>query len=183
MALVSPAPMCTVPLTAFPGSTIIHATTNETETAQAFVDRLPCTVSVSGTGLDFCGRMPLSLPYGQEQVHHGWTNGDMNYNPGGGWFAVPFNGEEDSMRYGDQVNMGRVDAGDLPRLHELDGSFQVRIELDDQERSFERTWSCSWGRPASRVTPPTWWRPLPREQTRWPCSPVRSPLPLATRHP
>lgn len=113
------------------GSTIIHATTNETGTAQAFVGRLPCTVSVSGTGLDFCGRMPFSLPYEQSQVHHGWTNGDVNYNPGGGWFAVLFDGEEDSARYGDQVSMGRVDAGDLPLLHELDGSFQVRIELED----------------------------------------------------
>lgn len=113
------------------GDTIVHVQTNDTQTAQAFVGKLPCTIGVSGTGLDFCGRMPFSLPYDQSQVHHGWTNGNVNYNPGGGWFAVLFSGEEQSGRYGDQVIMGRVDPADLPLLSRLDGSYQVRIELDD----------------------------------------------------
>ncbi len=110
--------------------TLVHAKLNDTETAQAFAAKLPTQVGVSGTGMDFCGRMPFSLPYEQDQVHHGWTNGDLNYNPGGGWFAVLFDGQEVSGRYGDQVNMGQVDAADLQLLHGLGGTYQVRVELE-----------------------------------------------------
>lgn len=111
------------------GMTLVHAETNDAPTARAFLRKLPCTIHVSGTGMDFCGRIPFSLPYEQEQVHRGWTNGDVNYNPGGGWFAVLYDGAERSQRYGDQVTMARVDEADLPALRALDGSFDARIEL------------------------------------------------------
>lgn len=109
------------------GETAVHAVLNDTETARAFADRLPVRVRVSGTGIDFCGQMPFSLPYEDAQVKHGWTNGDVNYNPGGGWFAVLFDDEENSRRYGDQVNMGRV-TDPLSVLHGLSGSYEVLVE-------------------------------------------------------
>ena len=111
------------------GDTVIRAELNDTETAQAFAAKLPVAIGVSGTGVDFCGQMPFSLPYEDAQVHHGWTNGDVNYNPGGGWFAVLYGGEEDSMVYGDQVIMGRIVDDDLPLIQKLSGSYDVRIEL------------------------------------------------------
>jgi len=111
------------------GSVVVEATLNDTATAQAFAAKLPATVSVNGTGIDFCGQMPFSLPYEDAQVHHGWTNGDLNYNPGGGWLALLYGGEEDSMRYGDQVIMGRVEGDDLARVRQLSGSYDLRIEL------------------------------------------------------
>ena len=110
------------------GHTTVKATLNDSATARAFAAKLPTTVSVSGTGIDFCGPMPFSLPYEDEQVHHGWTNGDLNYNPGGGWLALLYGGEEDSMRYGDQVIMGRVEGEDLERVSALSGSYDLRIE-------------------------------------------------------
>lgn len=115
------------------GDTKVLAELNDTETAQTFSSRLPLTVQVSGTGVDFCGRMPFSLPYEQGQVHRGWTNGDVNYNPGGGWLAVLYDGEEGSMRYGDQVVMGRIASEDLPRMQELAGSYDLVIERAEEE--------------------------------------------------
>lgn len=76
------------------GNTDVYGELNDTETAKAFAEHLPTTVHVNGTGIDFCGQMPFELPYDEEQVHHGWTNGDINYNPGGGWFAVLFDDEK-----------------------------------------------------------------------------------------
>ncbi len=109
------------------GEATIQAELNDTETARSFAASLPTTIHVSGTGIDFCGRMPFELPYEEAQVHSGWTNGDMNYNPGGGWFALLFDDEENSMRYGDQVNMGRV-IGPLDVFHTLTGSYDLLIE-------------------------------------------------------
>ena len=112
------------------GDTTITGKLNDTDTAKAFAERLPLTITVSGTGIDFCGRMPGSLPYEPSQVHNGWRNGDINYNPEGGWFAILFDDEEHSERYDDQVVMGRV-TDSLDVFHALRGSYDVRIELAD----------------------------------------------------
>ncbi|MGI6032125.1 MAG: cyclophilin-like fold protein [Coriobacteriales bacterium] len=110
------------------GKTEVIAELNDTETARAFASHLPTTIHVNGTGVDFCGRMPFSLPYEESQVHRGWTNGDVNYNPGGGWFAVLYDDEESSTAYGDQVVMGRIADKDLPRIRALAGSYDLVIE-------------------------------------------------------
>ncbi|MGI6217386.1 MAG: cyclophilin-like fold protein [Coriobacteriales bacterium] len=111
------------------GDTAVTAELNDTETASAFASHLPVTIHVNGTGIDFCGRMPFSLPYEESQVHRGWTNGDVNYNPGGGWFAILYDGEEDSKTYGDQVVMGRIAEEDLARIRSLSGSYDVQVEV------------------------------------------------------
>lgn len=109
------------------GETTVQAELNDTDTARAFAAALPMAIHVSGTGIDFCGRMPVELPYEESQVGRGWVNGDVNYNPGGGWFALLFDDEEGSACYGDQVNMGRV-IGPLDVLHELSGSYDLVVE-------------------------------------------------------
>ena len=109
------------------GDVSVPAELNDTATALAFSQKLPATIRVSGTGIDFCGRMPFELPYEEARVGRGWANGDVNYNPSGGWFAVLFDDEESSSRYGDQVNMGRV-TGPLDALRGLSGSYDLTIE-------------------------------------------------------
>lgn len=109
------------------GATVVAAELNDTDTARSFAEKLPTTIHVGGTGIDFCGQMPFELPYEKSQVGRGWSNGDVNYNPSGGWFALLFDGEEDSDRYGDQVNMGRV-TDPLDTLHALSGSYDLVIE-------------------------------------------------------
>lgn len=110
------------------GDVVIPGVLNDGETAQAFAKHLPAHIHVSGTGIDFCGQMPFSLPYDEAEVHNGWTNGDINYNPHGGWFAVLFDDEEKSQRYDDQLIMGRVE-GSLDVLHTLQGSYDLFIEV------------------------------------------------------
>lgn len=119
--------MSEISITLHFGDTPVSGVLNGTETARAFARELPCRIRVSGTGVDFCGQMPFKLPYRAEQVQHGWKNGSINYNPGGGWFAVLFDGEEGSHRYGDQVNMGQVTCP-LEVLHGLSGSYELLVE-------------------------------------------------------
>ena len=71
--------------------------------------------------------MEQSFPYDAAQVGYGWSNGDINYNPGGGWFAVFFDGEDTSGSYGDQLNMGRLDDGAIETLRGLKGSYDITI--------------------------------------------------------
>ena len=113
------------------GDTKVRAELNDTDTAEAFYEKLPLTIAVNGTGLDFCGRIPVTLPYEQNQVHNGWKNGDVNYNPQGGWFAVLHSGEEESSIYDDQVVMGRIVDDDLKVLQDLNGSFDLIIEKEE----------------------------------------------------
>ena len=113
------------------GDAKVHGVLDGTETARAFAEHLPTRIRVSGTGIDFCGSMPFSLPYEEERVGFGWSNGDINYNPDGGWFAILFDDEANSKRYGDQVNMGRVtDALDV--FLSLSGSYDVLIEREGE---------------------------------------------------
>lgn len=113
------------------GDVEARGTLNDGETARAFAERLPTTIRVSGTGIDFCGQMPFALPYDEADVHNGWTNGDINYNPHGGWFALLYDDEENSARYGDQLVMGRVE-GSLDALRALGGSYDLRIEVEKE---------------------------------------------------
>ncbi len=101
---------------------------NETETARAFARLLPQTIAMSGTGIDLCGPMPAELPYDSVLVHHGWKDGDVNYNPEGGWLALFFDDEENSLRFGDQLTIGHIE-GSLDVLRGRAGRYLVRIEL------------------------------------------------------
>lgn len=109
------------------GDTAVPGVLNDSETARAFAERLPVTIPMSGVGVDYCGRMPFDLPYDETDIHRGWHDGDINFNPGGGWFAVLFDDERNSRRYGDQLTMGRVE-GSLEPLRSLRGSFDVLVE-------------------------------------------------------
>ena len=113
------------------GSVTVRGMLNDTKTAQAFAAKLPARIRVSGSGVDFCGPMPFDLPYENDQVHFGWHDGDINYNPGGGWFAVLHSGQQDSHGYGDQVVMGRIAEEDLDAVRSLSGSFDVIVKEEE----------------------------------------------------
>ena len=61
------------------GDTVIPGVLNDGETAQALVKMLPYKVRVSRYSHDFCGVMDDALPYKEEEVHHGWLNGDIDF--------------------------------------------------------------------------------------------------------
>lgn len=111
------------------GDVALKGTLNDTETARTFASVLPVTISVSSSGMDFCGKIGLSLPYEESQIGYGWRDGDINYNPHGGWFAVFYGGQNQSESYGDQVNMGSLDDDGVHVLDQLNGSRDVTIKV------------------------------------------------------
>lgn len=109
------------------GDVTVSAQLNDTAAARAFAALLPVTVRMSASAVGICGAAPFGLPADYASIHRGWANGDVNYNPGGGWLAVFFDDEENSRRYGDQLTIGRV-TGPLAPLRALFGAYDVLIE-------------------------------------------------------
>lgn len=110
------------------GDTVIPATLNDSETAQAFIKMLPYTVRVNRYSHDFCGVMQKPLPYKEENVHYGWLNGDIDFARDSDYFTILFEDEKNSEQYGHQINIGKIDC-ELSVISSLEGSFEVRIEL------------------------------------------------------
>lgn len=110
------------------GDTVIPATLNNSETAQALVAMLPYTVRVNRYSHDFCGVMQNPLPYKEENVHFGWLNGDIDFARDSNYFTILFEDEKNSEQYGHQINIGKIDC-ELSVISNLQGSFDVRIEL------------------------------------------------------
>lgn len=111
------------------GDVTVRATLNETPAARALAERLPLTLRMCASTVGCCGALPFSLPADPALVHRGWMDGDLNYNPSGGWLAIFFDDERNSMRYGDQLTIGRVD-GPLEVLRALDGRLDVLLSLE-----------------------------------------------------
>lgn len=115
------------------GDTEIPGILNDSTAAQELISMLPYTVRMNRYSHDYCGVMddPLS-DYTEEDVHYGWLNGDIDFAEDGNYFTILFTDEEESTRYGSQVNIGVIDC-ELERIAALDGSYDVRIELADEE--------------------------------------------------
>ena len=113
------------------GDVAVRAMLNDTPAARALAERLPLTLRMCASTVGCCGALPFSLPAGPGFVHRGWTDGDLNYNPAGGWLAIFFDDERNSMRYGDQLTIGRVE-GPLEPLRALEGRLDALIETDER---------------------------------------------------
>ena len=92
------------------GDIVIPGMLNDSETAQALIAKLPYTQHVSRYSHDFCG-VTEDLPYNEEEEHYGWLNGDIDYAT-----DAPYIG---------------VITCPLADIAELDGSYDVLIELDE----------------------------------------------------
>lgn len=112
------------------GDTVIPGVLNDSETAKALIEKLPITQHVSRYSHDFCG-VTEDLPYKEEDVHYGWLNGDIDYATDAPYFTILFEDEDDSEQYGYQVNIGVITC-QLSEIAELEGSFDVRIELAEE---------------------------------------------------
>lgn len=110
------------------GDIVIPGILNDGYTAQELIKRLPMTVRVNRYSHDFCGVMADPLPYQEEDVHYGWLNGDIDFARDGNYFTILFEDEENSEIYGHQINLGVIDC-ELSRIANLQGSYEVRIEL------------------------------------------------------
>ncbi len=108
------------------GTVAIPVELNASATARALAERLPLSLRVSGSSVGCCGRLPFSLPYGPDELHGGWSDGDLNYKPAGDWLALFFDDEENSGRYRGQVTLGHAQ-GPLGALRGLAGGCTVRV--------------------------------------------------------
>ena len=112
------------------GDTVLPGILNDCDTAKALIEMLPYTVHMNSYSHDFCGVMPDSLPYNEDEVHYGWLNGDIDYAIDAPYFTILHSDEDISERYGYQVNIGVLDC-ELSQIRELTGSYDVLIELAD----------------------------------------------------
>ena len=112
------------------GDTLITGVLNDSETAQALIEKLPVEQHVNRYSHDFCG-ITEDLPYKEEEVHYGWLNGDIDYAINAPYFTILFEDEDVSEQFGDQVNIGVITTP-LSEIAALEGSYDVRIELAEQ---------------------------------------------------
>lgn len=112
------------------GDTVIPGVLNNSETAKALIEKLPMTQSVNRYSHDFCG-VTEELPYNADEEHYGWLNGDIDYATDAPYFTILFEDEDVSEQYGNQVNIGVITCP-LEKIADLDGSFDVRIELAEE---------------------------------------------------
>ncbi len=120
------------------GDTVIPGILNDCDTAQALIEKLPYTVHMNSYSHDFCGVMPDELPYNEEEVHYGWLNGDIDYAIDAPYFTILHSDEDNSEQYGYQVNIGVITC-ELSRIRELEGNYDVLIELDETAEDEQNT--------------------------------------------
>ncbi len=89
------------------GSTEIPAVLNSSTPAKALIAMLPYTVKLHKYAHDYCGVM-TALPYEQNELRNGWSNGDIAFAADGNYFAILYKDEEISQQYGNMVTLGRL---------------------------------------------------------------------------
>jgi len=115
----------TTPVTITIGSTVIHASLNDTVAGRALAKQLPYMVSGTRAQYDYCCVAKESLPTDPAELQDGWTNGDILH--GGGWFSILFDGEKQSKSYTDLMIVGRIDEGYLDKVKKLGSSITLTM--------------------------------------------------------
>lgn len=90
--------------------TVIPAMLNDTVAAQDFKKRLPFTAAGHRSAVDYCCRLASGI-FDPAQTQSGWKNGDISL--AGGWFAVLFDGKENSSDYRGMMVIAHIDEKDL----------------------------------------------------------------------
>lgn len=111
------------------GPTTITATLNGIISARDSISKLPYTVRVSRSCVDYCGVLPQPLKNDKAEAQPGWKKGEISYIPSTDYIAFFFDGEDESASYGySQHIVGKVD--DLSALDAWpQGSITVKIEI------------------------------------------------------
>lgn len=113
------------------GDTVIPAVLNDSVSAQALIETMPFTVSMTRGSADFYASMEEPLEYSQEDVHNGWQNGDIGFDSSGNYLTIFHSGEDTSENIGNQVTLGHV--SDLSLLGSLGASIQANFALADTQ--------------------------------------------------
>ncbi len=104
----------------------IPAMLNDTAAALDFKKRMPFTVSGYRSAVDY-GCTAAIGRYDPTETQNGWKNGDISL--AGGWFAVLFDGEEQSKSYPGMMVIAHIDEEHLPRVKELPDNVKFTVTL------------------------------------------------------
>ncbi len=114
--------------------TVIPAALNDTVAAQDFKKRLPFTVSGHRLAVDYCCRLAVdyccrlaSGIFDPAETQSGWKNGDISL--AGGWFAVLFDGEENSSDYRGMMVIAHINEENLELVKSLPASVRFTVKL------------------------------------------------------
>lgn len=108
------------------GGTAVTAVLDNSETTQAFIDRLPLTISMSRyADREYYAAIP-ELPENGEDIPD-FENGDITYYTAGKSLAVFF-GNAESSSQGDLIRMGRI-TSDLAVFDDMADTLEVTIKL------------------------------------------------------
>lgn len=116
------------PVTLTIGDKTFNAVLNETTAAKDLISRLPVTVELFNSDNDYCGGITPPLEYEEDEVQHGYKNGDLAFWTAGDDFVIFVKDEELSANTGDLVIIGNI-VNDIDKLQNLDGTIDVLIDL------------------------------------------------------
>jgi hypothetical protein len=106
---------------------IIPAILNDTLAAREFKRRLPFTVSGYRAEVDYCCSAACGI-FDPTETQSGWKNGDISL--AGGWFAVLFDGEEQSQAYHNMMIIAHIDEEDLNLVKELPDNVKFVVDIN-----------------------------------------------------
>ncbi|WKY44352.1 cyclophilin-like fold protein [Eubacteriaceae bacterium ES2] len=105
---------------------MIKAVLSDTVAAQDFKKRMPFKVSGYRSELDYCCTVACRI-FDPTETQEGWKNGDISL--AGGWFAVLFNGQEQSQAYKNMMIIAHIDEDNLHLVKELPQTVKFVVEL------------------------------------------------------
>jgi hypothetical protein len=106
---------------------IIPAMLNDTLAAREFKKRLPFKVSGYRAEVDYCCSAACGR-FDPTETQSGWKNGDISL--AGGWFAVLFDGEEQSHSYHNMMIIAHIDEEDLHLVKDLPDNVKFVVDID-----------------------------------------------------
>ena len=108
--------------------TDIHAKLYDNAAANAFLDLLPYTVTVSRATDDLCGSVSEQLVHDPAEDQDTWAIGEIGWFDG--WFTILCDNEE-GMPKRTRTIIGKVDEKDIPVMQSFTGSVKITITLDE----------------------------------------------------
>lgn len=109
---------------------IVFAVMDNSETTQAFLERLPLTLSMNRYGEREYYAAIAELPENGQDIPD-FENGDITYYTAGKSLAVFFGNEENSSQ-GDLIRMGKI-TSDLSAFETMEENVSVKIETADRQ--------------------------------------------------
>lgn len=108
--------------------TDIHARLYDNTAADAFLDLLPYTVTVSRATDDLCGSVSGQLSHDPAEDQDTWAIGEIGWFDG--WFTILCDNEE-GMPKRTRTIIGKIDEADIPVVQAFTGRVEIKVTLDE----------------------------------------------------